>query len=132
MFQLQREEGRCLDRNHTGHPVTVPTPADQVQRWPQFSPAAQTLGFALVHAAPMRLRDPSSAPSACSGTAPARSTPTTRHSPQALMHVASVAIVNEKSDADRDVINDQPQHALNSRIVLEQAKARSPTSASWT
>ena len=38
------------------------------------------------------------------------------------MHVASVAIVNEKSAADRDVINDQPQHALNSRIVLEQAK----------
>ena len=85
-------------------------------------PAAQTLGFALVHAAPMRLRDPSSAPSACSGTAPARSTPTTRHSPQALVHVASVAIVNEKSAADRDVINDQLQHALNSRIVLEQAK----------
>jgi hypothetical protein len=48
------------------------------------------------------------------------------------VHVASVAIVNEKSAADRDVINDQLQHALNSRIVLEQAKARSPTSASWT
>jgi hypothetical protein len=38
------------------------------------------------------------------------------------MHVAGVAIVNEKSAANRDVINDQLQHALNSRIVLEQAK----------
>ena len=38
------------------------------------------------------------------------------------MNVASVAIVNEKSAADRDVINDQLQHALNNRIVLEQAK----------
>lgn len=42
--------------------------------------------------------------------------------PPRLQHVASVAIVNEKSAANRDVINDQLQHALNSRIVLEQAK----------
>ena len=41
---------------------------------------------------------------------------------QALVHVASVAIVNEKSAADRETVNSQLQHALTSRIVLEQAK----------
>jgi hypothetical protein len=41
---------------------------------------------------------------------------------QAMVHVASVAIVSEKSASDRDVVNAQLQHALTSRIVLEQAK----------
>jgi hypothetical protein len=41
---------------------------------------------------------------------------------QAMVHVASVAIVSEKSASDRDVVNTQLQHALTSRIVLEQAK----------
>jgi AmiR/NasT family two-component response regulator len=41
---------------------------------------------------------------------------------QALAHVACVAIVNEKAAADRTTVNSQLQHALTSRIVLEQAK----------
>lgn len=40
---------------------------------------------------------------------------------QALAHVACVAIVNEKSAADRTTVNTELQHALTSRIVLEQA-----------
>ena len=42
--------------------------------------------------------------------------------PKRSVHVASVAIVNEKSAADRETVNSQLQHALTSRIVLEQAK----------
>ncbi len=41
---------------------------------------------------------------------------------QARVHIASVAIVNEESTADRTMVNAQLQHALTSRIVLEQAK----------
>ena len=38
------------------------------------------------------------------------------------VHVASVAIVNERSAIDRDAVNSQLQQALTSRIILEQAK----------
>jgi AmiR/NasT family two-component response regulator len=41
---------------------------------------------------------------------------------QALVHLASVAIVNEKAAADRDTINAQLRQALTRRIALEQAK----------
>ncbi len=51
---------------------------------------------------------------------------------QALVHVASVAIVNEKAASDLDIVNSQLQHALTSRIVLEQAKGVIATPGAWT
>ena len=41
---------------------------------------------------------------------------------QALADVASVALVQDKVTSDQKTVNDQLQTALNSRIVLEQAK----------
>lgn len=122
VFQLQREEGPCLDCYHTGYAVTVPNLADEVERWPQFASAAQALGFASVHAVPMRLRDTVLGTLGLFGDRPGGLEADDLVLAQALVHVASVAIVNEKSASDRDVINAQLQHALNSRIVLEQAK----------
>ena len=121
-FQLQRQEGPCLDCYHTGQPVTVPNLADEEQRWPQFSPAAQALGFASVHAVPMRLRDTILGTLGLFGDRPGQLGADDLALAQALVHVASVAIVNEKSAADHDIVNAQLQHALDSRVVLEQAK----------
>jgi transcriptional regulator with GAF, ATPase, and Fis domain len=122
VFQLQRDEGPCLDCYHSGAPVIVPDLADQVQRWPQFCPAAQSVGFASVHALPMRLRDTVLGALGLFGDRPGTLDADDLALAQALVHVASVAIVNEKAAADRDTINAQLQHALTSRIALEQAK----------
>lgn len=105
-----------------GHPVTVPNPADQVQRWPQFSPAAQTPWLRLDPRRTDATARPVLGALGLFGDRPGALNANDPGLPEALMNVASVAIVNEKSAADRDVINDQLQHALNSRIVLEQAK----------
>ena len=121
-FQLQRQEGPCLDCYHTGHPVIVANLAEEVPRWPQFTPAAQAHGFASVHAVPMRLRDTVLGTLGLFGDSPGRLEADDLALAQALVHVASVAIVNEKTAADRQIINAQLQHALISRIVLEQAK----------
>src|SRR5690349_4194468 len=56
-FQLQRDEGPCLDCYHADSPVLVPDLAAEQARWPVFVPAATGAGFASVHAVPMRLRD---------------------------------------------------------------------------
>lgn len=122
VLQLQRDEGPCLDCYRSGYPVIVPDLADEEQRWPQFSQAARSVGFASVHALPMRLRDAVLGTLGLFGDSPGRLQDDDLALAQALVHVASVAIVNEKSAADRETVNSQLQHALTSRILLEQAK----------
>lgn len=122
IFQLQREEGPCLDAFRGGSPVIVPDLSEATQRWPQFCRAAEEVGFSSVHAVPMRLHDTVLGALGLFGDSVGRLDEDDIALAQALAHVASVAIVNEKSAADTTTVNAQLQHALSSRIVLEQAK----------
>src|SRR6202451_3489014 len=56
LFQLQSDQGPCLDCFRSGQPVAS---ADwgAAQRWPGFAAAAGQAGFLAVQALPMRLRD---------------------------------------------------------------------------
>lgn len=121
-FQLQRDEGPCLDCFHDGHRVLVPDLADEQQRWPQFSRAAREAGFKSVHALPMRLTGNILGAFGLFGDQPGTLNDDDLALAQALLHVASVAIVNERSATDRATVNSQLQRALTSRIVVEQAK----------
>jgi GAF domain-containing protein len=122
LYQLQRNEGPCLDCFHSGEPVSVPDLSSETGHWPQFTAAAASAGFAAVHAVPMRLRDT---------VLGALNLFNTRTGPlaeedlalaQALAHVASVALVQDKAAADEDLVVSQLNSALTSRVVLEQAK----------
>lgn len=55
LFQLQTDQGPCVDCFSTGRPVTEPD-LRATDRWPRFTQAAAEVGFASVHALPMRLR----------------------------------------------------------------------------
>lgn len=59
LFQLQQEEGPCLDSYRSGRVVTLSdaTRPEYTDRWPRFSATAADVGFAGVHAIPMRLRE---------------------------------------------------------------------------
>ncbi|QWF20207.1 GAF and ANTAR domain-containing protein [Nocardioides sp. LMS-CY] len=122
VFQLQREEGPCLDCYAVGEPVIVPDLATEERRWPQFCGAAVAAGFRSVHALPMRLRETPLGTLGLFGVEVGQLDDDDLALAQALVHVASVAIVNERSAADLATVNAQLQHALTSRIVLEQAK----------
>ncbi|MFC7490887.1 MULTISPECIES: GAF and ANTAR domain-containing protein [unclassified Knoellia] len=121
-FQLQREEGPCLDCYHSGEPVIVPAVAEEAERWPQFSRRAESMGFASVHAIPMRLRDNVLGALGLFGDRPGQLNDDDLDLAQAMAHVASVALVNEKSASDLSTVNAQLEHALVSRVALEQAK----------
>ena len=122
LFQLQRDEGPCLDCYHSGTAVSVPDLDAERERWPQFSRAALDAGFKSVHAVPMQLRGQVLGGLGLFGDNVGGLDDDDLDLAQALAHVACVAIVNEKAASDRTTVNTQLQHALTSRIVLEQAK----------
>ncbi len=122
LFQLQRDQGPCLDCYRQGGPVSVVDLSAAAVRWPLFAAAATEAGFASVHAVPMRLRDRVLGTLGLFGTRTGKLTEDDLNLAQALAHVASVALVQDKAAADQTAINEQLQHALTSRVVLEQAK----------
>jgi ANTAR domain/GAF domain len=122
VFQLQREQGPCLDCFHTGTPVSVADLTAEAGRWPLFAGAAVAAGFASVHALPMRLRDRVLGTVGLFGTRIGALAEDDLRLGQALAYVAAVALVQERVAADRELINAQLQTALDSRVVLEQAK----------
>jgi GAF domain-containing protein len=122
VFQLQRAEGPCRDCFRTGLPVSVPDLQDATEQWPEFVPAALAAGFASVHAVPMRLRDNTLGAMGMFGAVVGSLSEDNLSLAQALADVASVAIVQDKAVAERGAVVEQLQAALNSRVVIEQAK----------
>ena len=122
VFQLQRAQGPCLDSYRSGEPVSTPDLEQAADRWPQFVPHAQQAGFASVHALPMRLRSIRLGTLGLFGTATGALSSEDLRLGQALADVASVALVQDRAAVDRAAVNAQLQHALTSRVVIEQAK----------
>jgi transcriptional regulator with GAF, ATPase, and Fis domain len=122
LVQLQRDEGPCLDCYRTGRAIAVPNVEDAAARWPQFAAAAQSAGFASVHALPMRLGTNVLGTLGLFGTTAGALNDDDLTLGQALADVASVALVQDTAAADQTVINDQLQKALTSRVIIEQAK----------
>ena len=122
LFQLQRDEGPCLDCYRERAPVKVADLEAEQERWPEFCEAARAVGFRSVHALPMHLKGNVLGTLGLFGEEVGALEDDDLALAQALVHVASVAIINERAANDRETINAQLQHALTSRIVVEQAK----------
>jgi transcriptional regulator with GAF, ATPase, and Fis domain len=122
LFQLQREQGPCLDCYRTGAPVRVADLEGQAHRWPHFVAAALRLGFVSVHALPMRLHDQVLGALGLFRTTVGPLDDDDLELGQALAHVASVALVTGSAAADQERLNQQLQAALDSRVFIEQAK----------
>ncbi|HET8959649.1 GAF and ANTAR domain-containing protein [Nocardioides sp.] len=123
LFQIQHQEGPCLDCFRSGRPVRTERLDHEVTRWPTFASVAREQGFVGVLALPMRLRgqvigalnllsEHSSLPIA----------PDEIPLAQALADVATIAIMQDRLARSRELLAEQLQAALNSRVVIEQAK----------
>jgi transcriptional regulator with GAF, ATPase, and Fis domain len=124
LFQLLNDQGPCLDCFRSGQPVTAADLAAAARRWPRFSAAAQQAGFAAVQALPMRLRDQVIGALNLFRASPGVFDPADVRIGQALADVATISLLHERSMRHSDILNEQLQTALNSRVVIEQAKGK--------
>jgi ANTAR domain-containing protein/GAF domain-containing protein len=122
LFQLQNLEGPCIEAYRTGVQVQCPNLADAVERWPRFAAAAQDAGFTAVHALPMRLRDQIIGALNLFGTRVGTLDEGDLKVGQALADVATIGLLHERSYRHQEVLVEQLNHALNSRVAIEQAK----------
>jgi transcriptional regulator with GAF, ATPase, and Fis domain len=124
LFQLQNDQGPCLDCFRAGQPVAAPDLAAAASRWPRFAPAARQAGFAAVQALPMRLREQVIGALNLFGAAPGAFPAADIRVGQALADVATISLLHERSMRHSDALNEQLQTALNSRVLIEQAKGK--------
>jgi len=123
LYELQAQEGPCLDCYRTGQRVVNHQLAGDEQPWPRFSAHARSLGFDTVHALPLRLRGE------VIGAMMNVFTVGEQHLDQAevaigqaLADVATIGLLHQRSIREAAQLTEQLQAALTSRVVIEQAK----------
>jgi GAF domain-containing protein len=122
LFELQSQEGPCLDCYRTGEPVVNQDLASADDRWPRFAAKALAAGFGSVHALPMRLRGAVVGALNLFHIEAGRMRPADIAAAQAMADVATIAVLQHRATLEAQIINEQLSHALNSRVVIEQAK----------
>ena len=123
LLQLQNDEGPCLDCFQSAEPVRVADLAEAAGRWPVFVAAVRRrTDFRSVHALPLRLRGRAIGALNLFGGVAGPLPESDLALGQALADVATIGILHERAIRHAAVVNEQLQAALNSRVIIEQAK----------
>ena len=121
LFQVQSDEGPCLDCYSSGDAV-INADLRGGTPWPAFAKESMRLGFTSVCALPMRLRHDRLGCLNLFVAQPGGLNQTDVALAQALADVASIAIVQDGANRLATTRELQLQHALDSRVIIEQAK----------
>ena len=122
LFELQAQEGPCLDAFRTGEPIEHQNLQAGAGRWPSFSTAALQAGFASALALPLRLRERTLGALNLLSTARAPLAEADIIVARAFADLASLSIAQHRASAEAQRLNEQLSAALASRVVIEQAK----------
>jgi GAF domain-containing protein len=122
LFELQAKEGPCLDCYRSGQPIMQTDLARPTSPWPRFAAKTLAAGFRSVQALPMRLRGTVIGALNLFHVEAGDLRTADIEAAQALADVATIAILQHRASLESQVVNQQLHHALNSRIVIEQAK----------
>jgi GAF domain-containing protein len=121
LFQIQNDEGPCLDCYATGQQVAVSNLAAG-SRWPKFTDESLAAGYQSVCAIPLRLKHRVLGCLNLFIAEPVALVARDVALAQALADVASISIIQDEATRQATIREGQLQHALTSRIAIEQAK----------
>jgi GAF domain-containing protein len=122
LFEVQSEEGPCLDCYRSATEIVNSDLTDADSPWPRFAAEAVTAGFRSVHALPMRLRGTTLG---ALNLLQVNSHPLSESDvvyAQALADIATIGVLQHSAALEAQRVNEQLQNALTSRVAIEQAK----------
>lgn len=122
LFELQTDQGPCLESFQTGEPVTHRDLTTATARWPKFAEEAIAAGFRSVHAVPLRLRGNVIGALNLFHTELDGIDDEELQAARALADIATIAILQYRATIGSHELIDQLNTALNTRILIEQAK----------
>lgn len=122
LMQLAAEAGPCIACFRAGAPISVPDIAESPDEWSEFRESAIEQGFAALDALPMRLREQTLGTLNLLRTAPGSAPPDDLVAAQGFADVATIGILNERHLRESVIVANQLQRALQSRVLIEQAK----------
>ncbi len=121
---MEWDEGPCWDCCHSRLQVSdVPLgTASALTRWPLFTPRALEAGFTSVVSAPLRLNEQVIGALGLFRDRPGPLTGSQLRLGQALADTATLGVLQQRAVSEQMTLTAQLQAALDSRIVIEQAK----------
>jgi GAF domain-containing protein len=122
LFELQQQEGPCLDAYRTGERIGHENLDTRSGRWPIFAAAALRAGFQSASALPLRLRDTTLGALNLLGVTRTPMAEADLIVARAFADLATLSIVQHRASAEAQRLNEQLSGALTSRVVIEQAK----------
>ena len=122
LFELQNDEGPCLDAFHSGRSVVAEDLLLEVKRWPLFGAEAIAAGFGSVCALALRYRNEVIGALNVFRAEPGTLREDELVAAQALADVATIGILQHRAVEEARVLVEQLQSTLNSRVILDQAK----------
>lgn len=122
LLEAQFEQGPCPDCYRSASVVVCEDLTSEPSRWPQFTPVALAAGIRSVVAIPMRCRSQVIGALNLFRAEPGPLTEDHRKTGQAMADIATIGLLQERALREARLVIDQLQMALNSRVVIEQAK----------
>jgi GAF domain-containing protein len=122
LLEIQNDEGPCLDCYRLADPVVVTDITTALDEWPTFANEAMRFGFASVYALPMRLREETIGALNLFHHQRSGLSDAGIRLAQGLADVATIGILQQRALQRSADLAEQLQTALNSRLIIEQAK----------
>jgi GAF domain-containing protein len=122
LFELQSSQGPCMECFTTGKPLVNLSIGQLAQRWPGFADAASVAGYGSAHALPLRLRGQVIGAMNLFAVAEVPLSADDVSLGQGMADIATIGLLQQRRAMEQDLLTEQLQAALNTRVVIEQAK----------
>jgi GAF domain-containing protein len=131
VIALQSHEGACYESFHTGASVGVNDLQHAIARWPIFASAALAMNFRAVHALPLRMRGAVVGVLGLFHSQVDGFRPDDLVIAQAFADVATVSVLQHRAVLEHQTVSGQLKNALDTRVVIEQAKGVIAGQTGW-